>query len=321
MKVGLLTSGGDSPGMNACIRAIVRIGCGRGFSITGIYGGFQGILNEDFVELSTRSVAHIIHRGGTILTTGRSEEFKTEEGLKKAAHNLDKAGFDALIALGGDGTMRGLAALGKLWPHQTLGIPGTIDNDVYGSDFTIGFDTAVNNALEAIDKIRDTAEAFSRVFLIEVMGRNCGAIAAHVGIASGATAIALPETKTDLNAMAKKLIEARVRGKSSAIVIVSEGDEEGPAAVMAEKLSKLINEKCRVSVLGYIQRGGNPTRFDRILATRLGAFAVECLQKGAKGVMLGEIGGKLTTTPYEQTWSKKKPLDQYLLNLIDDLAA
>ncbi len=205
MKVGILTSGGDSPGMNACIRAIVRIGCARGLNITGIYGGFQGILNEDYVDLTARSVAHIIQRGGTFLTTGRSEEFKTEEGLKKAAHNLDKAGFNALIALGGDGTMHGLAALTKYWPHQTLAIPTTIDNDVYGTDFTIGFDTAVNNAIEAIDKIRDTAEAFSRVFLIEVMGRDCGAIGAHVGIASGATAIALPETKTDLNAMAKKL--------------------------------------------------------------------------------------------------------------------
>jgi 6-phosphofructokinase 1 len=307
--------------MNACIRAIVRIGCGRGFGVTGVYGGFEGILNEDFVDLNARSVANIIHRGGTILTTGRSEEFKTEEGLKKAARNLDKAGFDALIAIGGDGTMRGLAALGKFWPHQTLGIPGTIDNDVYGTDFTIGFDTAVNNALEAIDKIRDTADSFSRVFLIEVMGRNSGAIAAHVGIASGATAIALPETKTDLNAVAKKLIEARVRGKSSSIIVVSEGDDEGPAAAMGEKLSKLINERCRVSVLGYIQRGGNPTRQDRILATRLGAFAIECLLKGIKGVMLGEVGGKLTTTAFEQTWSKKKLLDQYLLDRIDDLAA
>jgi 6-phosphofructokinase 1 len=290
-------------------------------NITGIYGGFQGILNEDYVDLTTRSVAHIIQRGGTFLTTGRSEDFKTEEGLKKAARNLDKAGFNALIALGGDGTMHGLAALTKYWPHQTLGIPTTIDNDVCGTDFTVGFDTAVNNAIEAIDKIRDTAEAFARVFLIEVMGRHCGAIGAHVGIASGATAVALPETKTDLNAIARKLIEGRVRGKSSAIVIVAEGDDEGPAAVMAEKLSKLINERCRVSVLGYIQRGGNPTRMDRILATRLGAFAVECLQKGTKGVMLGEIGGKLTTTPYEQTWSKKKPLDEYLLGLIDELAA
>jgi len=321
MKVGILTSGGDAPGMNACIRAVVRIGCARGLNITGIYGGFQGILDEDFVDLTARSVANIIHRGGTFLTTGRSEEFKTEEGLKRAASNLDKAGFDALVALGGDGTMRGLAALTKYWPHQTLGIPTTIDNDVYGTDFTIGFDTAVNNALEAIDKIRDTAESFSRVFLVEVMGRNCGAIGAHVGIASGATAVALPETKTNLDAIAKKLIEGRVRGKLSAIVIVSEGDDEGPAAVISEKLSRLINEKCRVSVLGYIQRGGNPTRLDRILATRLGAFAVECLQKGTKGVMLGEMGGKLTTTPYEQTWSKKKPLDQYLLSLIDDLAA
>jgi 6-phosphofructokinase 1 len=290
-------------------------------NITGIYGGFQGILNEDYVDLTTRSVAHIIQRGGTFLTTGRSEDFKTEEGLKKAARNLDKAGFNALIALGGDGTMHGLAALTKYWPHQTLGIPTTIDNDVCGTDFTVGFDTAVNNAIEAIDKIRDTAEAFARVFLIEVMGRHCGAIGAHVGIASGATAVALPETKTDLNAIARKLIEGRVRGKSSAIVIVAEGDDEGPAAVMAEKLSKLINERCRVSVLGYIPRGGNPTRMDRILATRLGAFAVECLQKGTKGVMLGEIGGKLTTTPYEQTWSKKKPLDEYLLGLIDELAA
>lgn len=321
MRVGILTSGGDAPGMNACIRAFVRIGLGRGLRIVGIYGGFQGLLDENISDLDSRSVAHIIHRGGTILTTGRSDEFKTEEGLKKAARILQERDIQALVAIGGDGTMRGLTALEKYWPGQTIGIPGSIDNDIWGTDYSIGFDTAVNNALDAIDKIRDTAEAFSRVFLIEVMGRKCGAIGAHVGIASGASAVAIPETRTNLNVIAEKVAEGRMKGKSSAIVIVAEGDEEGNAAAIGEKLNGLLpGEKARISVLGYIQRGGNPTRQDRILATRLGVYAVESILEGVKGVMLGEVRGKLVKTPYGDTWKKKKSLDKWMLDLIGDLA-
>lgn len=320
MKIAVLTSGGDSPAMNAAIRAITRVGIHRNCEVFGIFGGFQGILDEQIHELNSRSVSRILHRGGTILTTGRSEEFKTEEGLKKAAKILSDRGFDALLAIGGDGTMRGLAALSKHWKGWSIGLPGTIDNDLYGTDYTIGFDTAVNNALEALDKIRDTAQSFQRVFLVEVMGRHAGFIAFHVGFATGASAILMPETKTTIEELAQKVIEAREKAKSSVLVVVAEGDELGDAEVIGKALSERIGEKCRVSVLGYIQRGGNPTHFDRILATRLGAFAIECLLSGKHGGMVGEVDGNLLMTPFEDTWKNKKPIDQWMLGLLDELS-
>lgn len=254
------------------------------------------------------------------MTTGRSEEFKNEEGQKRAAKVLEDRGFDALIAIGGDGTMRGLAALSKYWKGRLIGLPGTIDNDLFGTDYTIGFDTAVNNALEALDKIRDTAEAFSRVFLVEVMGRHSGFIAVHVGIATGASAIVIPETPTKIDDLAQRVINAKEKAKTSVLVVVAEGDELGNANVIGEELSKRIGDKCRVSVLGYIQRGGNPTHLDRILATRLGAFAVECLLSGKDGGMVGEIHGELMMTPFEETWSKKKPFDEWMMGLVDELS-
>lgn len=320
MKVGVLTSGGDSSGMNAAVRAITRVGICRGLQVFGIYGGFQGILDEVISELNSLSVSRILHRGGTFLTTGRSEEFKNEEGQKRAAKVLEDRGFDALIAIGGDGTMRGLAALSKYWKGRLIGLPGTIDNDLFGTDYTIGFDTAVNNALEALDKIRDTAEAFSRVFLVEVMGRHSGFIAVHVGIATGASAIVIPETPTKIDDLAQRVINAKEKAKTSVLVVVAEGDELGNANVIGEELSKRIGDKCRVSVLGYIQRGGNPTHLDRILATRLGAFAVECLLSGKDGGMVGEIHGELMMTPFEETWSKKKPFDEWMMGLVDELS-
>ncbi|MHA2378851.1 MAG: 6-phosphofructokinase [Candidatus Thorarchaeota archaeon] len=320
MKIGILTSGGDSPGMNAAIRAITRIGIRRDCRVFGIFGGFQGILDEQMHELNSRSVSRILHRGGTFLTTGRSEEFRTEEGQKKAAGVLDKHGIDALIAIGGDGTMRGLAAFGNHWKGRLIGLPGTIDNDLYGTDYTIGFDTAINNALEALDKIRDTAQSFQRIFLVEVMGRHSGFIAVHVGIATGASAIVIPETTTQIEDLAQRVIDARDKSKSSVLVVVAEGDEMGNANVIAEKLSERIGEKCRVSVLGYIQRGGNPTHLDRILGTRLGAFAIECLLEGKHGGMVGEIDGELTMTPFEKTWSEKKPFDEWMMGLVDELS-
>ena len=209
MKVGILTSGGDSPGMNAAIRATVRVGITKGYTMIGIMGGLQGLLDKLFVKMQARSVANIIHRGGTLLTTGRSKEFRTTEGQKKAARILEEEGFGALVAIGGNGTMQGMDKLRKCWAGQILGLPGTIDNDVYGTDYSIGFDTAVNNAIDAVDKIRDTAQAFDRFFLIEVMGRHSGAIALNVGISCGAEAILVPETPTDLQAIAKDIIEGR----------------------------------------------------------------------------------------------------------------
>ncbi|MHA1951911.1 MAG: ATP-dependent 6-phosphofructokinase [Candidatus Thorarchaeota archaeon] len=320
MRVAILTSGGDSPAMNAAIRAITRVGIHRNCEVFGIFGGFQGILDEQIHELNSRSVSRILHRGGTILTTGRSEEFRTEEGQKKASKILTDRGFDALLAIGGDGTMHGLAALSKHWKGWSIGLPGTIDNDLSGTDYTIGFDTAVNNALEALDKIRDTAQSFQRIFLVEVMGRHAGFIAFHVGFATGASAILMPETKTTIDELAKKVSDARKRAKSSVLIVVAEGDELGDAEIIGKALSKKIGEKCRVSVLGYIQRGGNPSHFDRILATRLGAYAVECLLGGQHGGMVGEVNGELVLTPYEETWSTKKPIDQWMLGLLDELS-
>ncbi|MHA1934920.1 MAG: ATP-dependent 6-phosphofructokinase [Candidatus Thorarchaeota archaeon] len=316
----MLTSGGDSPGMNACIRAFVRIGLCRHLEIIGILGGLQGILDQRFMVLDARSVANIVHRGGTLLTTGRSEEFRKERGQKKAAQVLAEQEFDALVAIGGNGTMQALTKLQKYWDGLVIGLPGTIDNDIYGTDYSIGFDTAVNNAIEAVDKIRDTAQAFDRFFLIEVMGRDSGDIALHVGISVGAEAIAIPETPTDFDAIGKSIIEGRERGKTFAFIIVAEGDEEGDATTIGKKLSKIVGEKCRVSVLGYIQRGGNPSHVDRILATKLGAHAVDCVVTGETGVMVGEMKGQLVTTPLEDTWKKRKEIDTWLLSLVEELS-
>ena len=320
MKVAVLTSGGDSPAMNAAIRAITRVGIHRNCQVFGVYGGLQGILDQNMHVLNSRSVSRILHRGGTILTTGRSEEFRTAEGQKKAAKILTDRGFDALIAIGGDGTMRALDALSKHWKGWLIGLPGTIDNDLYGTDYTIGFDTAVNNALEALDKIRDTAQSFQRIFLVEVMGRHAGFIAFHVGFATGASAILMPETETTIEELAEKVIIAKDKAKSSVLVVVAEGDELGNADRIGRELSERIGEKCRVSVLGYIQRGGNPTHFDRILATRLGAFAIECLLSGKHGGLVGEVNGELIITPFEETWKNKKPIDQWMLGLLDELS-
>jgi len=320
MKVGILTSGGDSPGMNACIRALVRVGISRGFEIVGIMGGLQGLLDRKFQEMQARSVANIIHRGGTLLTTGRSKEFRTVEGQMKAAQILEEEGFDALVAIGGNGTMQGMDKLQKIWKGQIIGLPGTIDNDVYGTDYSIGFDTAVNNAIDAVDKIRDTAQAFDRFFLIEVMGRDSGAIALDVGISCGAEAIVIPETVTNLKKIGEDIVAGRKRGKNFAFIIVAEGDEEGDAMEISRKLSTIVGEDCRVSVLGYIQRGGNPTRQDRVLATKLGAYTIDCIEAGKSGVLIGEIEGRLSETPFEDTYTKKKTLDNYLLGLVDSLS-
>ncbi len=316
----MLTSGGDSPGMNAAVRAIVRVGISRGLDIVGVKGGFQGILDRQFIDLTARWVANIMHRGGTHLTTGRSDEFMKKEGQRKAAKILNDEEIDGLIAIGGDGTMRGMIALGKVWNGRRIGLPGTIDNDVYGTDYSIGFDTAVNNAINAIDKIRDTAMSFERVFIVEVMGRHSGQIAAHVGIASGAQAILIPETTTDLESLAMKIREGRRRGRKSSIIVVAEGDEAGNATAISNKLSGLLAEKCRVSVLGYIQRGGSPTRQDRVLATRLGVHAIVCCLEGEVNGMVGEIDGDVKVTPFEEVTTKKNPIDGWMLELLGELA-
>lgn len=318
--IGILTSGGDAPGMNACIRAIVRAGIEDGANVIGFRRGFDGLLNRDFDGLNSRSVSNIIQRGGTILHTGRCPEFQTDEGHHRAAKTLDALNVDALLVIGGDGSLRGCHDLAAIWPRQIIGLPGTIDNDLFGTDFTIGFDTAVNTALDAIDKLRDTADAHERFFLIEVMGRHAGFIALAVGLAGGAEEILIPEEPVDVKAICERLCEGKHRGKTSSILIVAEGAWEGGAYAVAGALKKLSGNEYRVCVLGHLQRGGSPTAADRLLATKLGAFAVEAVLHGKTGVMVGEVGGKLVLTPLPETWEQRKPIEPSLKRLSRTLA-
>jgi len=319
-KIGILTSGGDAPGMNACIRAVVRCGVSRKLEVVGIRRGFCGILEEDSIKLGNRSVANIIYRGGTILETARCEEMKTEEGIAKANKNLEREGIEGLITIGGDGTLRGATALAETGNVKVISIPSTIDNDVYGTDYTVGFDTATNTALDAIDKIRDTAGSLPRPFFIEVMGRNRGFIALEVGIAGGAEDILIPELQTNIEQLSLDIKRCFERGKKSSIVIVAEGDEAGGAFSIAQQVWERLRLEYRICVLGHIQRGGSPTARDRVLASKLGAAAVDALVKGMSGYMVGELRGEIAFTPLRETWEKKKELDSNLLQLIKVLA-
>ena len=319
-KIAVLTSGGDAPGMNACVRAVVRCGTAREMGVVGIRHGYRGLIEGDMIPLGARSVAHILERGGTFLDSSRCEEMKTPEGLKKAIDNLKTAGIDGLIAIGGDGTFRGAAALAKEGGIKIMGVPGTIDNDVYGTDYTIGFDTAVNTALESIDKIRDTAESHDRLFFIEVMGRSRGFIALAVGIAGGADEILIPEVDTDLQVLVDRLKAHLAAGKRSSLVIVAEGDTPGGAQAIADKIGWLIDMDYRVVLLGYVQRGGSPTANDRILASELGAAAVTALAEGNDGCMVGRISTEIVYTPFEETWTKHKELDTHKIQMLQMLA-
>ena len=320
LTVGVLTSGGDAPGMNAAVRSVARMGAHRGFKVLGFHRGFEGVIRGDFETLEPRSVSNILQRGGTILRTARSEEFKTEDGRARAQAVLDECGVTALVIIGGDGSFRGGHALDATWDGQVIGVPGTIDNDIFGTDNTIGFDTALNTALEAIDRIRDTASAHERLFLVEVMGRHSGFIALDVGTAGGAEEIFVPETDSDLDGCAEQLIATRKKGKAMSILVCAEGDEQGGAFEIAEKLQRKTGFEPRVTVLGHIQRGGAPSARDRILATKLGAFAIETIQDGKTDVMVGEVNGQLVTTPLEVSWTRKKELDAFLVQLIPILA-
>jgi len=319
-RIGVLTSGGDAPGMNACIRAIVRYGASHGLEVVGIRRGYCGILEEDFVKLGRRAVANIIHRGGTFLETARCEEMKTEEGLRKANEILQRKGIEGLITIGGDGTFRGAVALAEAGDIKVIGIPGTIDNDVYGTDYAIGFDTAINTALDAIDKIRDTAESLQRPFFIEVMGRCRGFIALEVGIAGGAEDILIPELETKVEQLCLDISHSFKKGKKSSIVIVAEGDEAGGAFSIAQQVWERLRLEYRICVLGHVQRGGSPTARDRVLSSKLGAAAVDALLDGKAGYMVGELKGEIAFTPLRETWEKSKELDSNLLRLIKILA-
>ena len=319
-RIGVLTSGGDAPGMNACVRSVVRTAIYNKLEVLGIKRGYIGMLENNFVPLGMRSVSNIIQRGGTIIETGRSEDFRSKSGRRKAAVNLKSQNIDAIVAIGGDGTFRGAHQLYNEWRIPIIGIPGTIDNDIYGTDFTIGFDTATNTAMEAVDRIRDTASAHERTFFIEVMGRHAGFIGIDVGVAGGAEEILIPETKTNLKSIFTRLKKGKDRGKTSSIVIVSEGDEMGGAIAMGQKLKKKYKMSFRVGILGHIQRGGSPTVKDRVLATKLGYEAVLGCIKGKKNVMVGEVNSKIKYTPLKDSWTKKKPIDKALLHINEILA-
>jgi 6-phosphofructokinase 1 len=319
-KIGVLTSGGDAPGMNACIRAVVRCGVSRGLEVMGIHRGYCGILEEDFVKLGPRSVANIVHRGGTFLETGRCEEMKTEEGVRKASGILQREGIEGLITIGGDGTFRGAVALAEAGNVKVIGIPGTIDNDVYGTDNAIGFDTAINTALDAIDKIRDTCQSLQRPFFVEVMGRQRGFIALEVGIAGGAEDILIPELETKIDQLCLDIKNSINRGKRCTTIVIAEGDEAGGALQVAQQVGEKLKLEYRICVLGHVQRGGSPTAKDRVLASKLGAAAVDALVNGKSGYMVGELRGDIAFTPLRETWEKKKELDNNLLQLIKVLA-
>ncbi|HJQ83787.1 MAG TPA: 6-phosphofructokinase [Candidatus Binatia bacterium] len=318
-RIGLLTSGGDAPGMNAAIRAVVRHALGRSLEVVGIRRGYGGLLAGEVQPLTRAGVANIIQRGGTILGTSRSTEFMEPAGRARAAGVLRGAGIEGLIVIGGEGTFHGASLLAEEQGIAVAGVPGTIDNDVWGTDFTIGFDTAVNTALESIDRIRDTAASHERLFLVEVMGRTCGDIALGVGVAGGAEDVLLPGGPHDLLALAADLRHTWERGKRSCIIVVAESGEPGRSFRLSEEIARLTGLEPRVCIFGHIQRGGTPSARDRVLASRLGAASVEVLLDGG-GAMAGESCGQVVRVPLRDTWEKRRPVPADLLRLVRELA-
>ena len=320
-KIGIITSGGDSPGMNACLRAVVRAAVHFNIEVTGFYKGYEGLIDNDYVNLNTTSVSGIIQRGGTILKTARSKRFFTEEGQNKAAQHLKDHDIGGFVVIGGDGSFKGAIELSKKIDIPIIGCPGTIDNDLIGTDFTIGYDTAINTVVEAVDKIRDTAESHDRIFVIEVMGRDAGLIAIRSAIASGAEALLVPEMKNDIEVLLEKIKNWRT-SKSSKIVIVAEGEQYGGAYKVADLIKKECPEfDVRVTVLGHIQRGGNPTCMERVNASLMGYNAVVALRNGRRNDMIGIINNKITFTPFEKSVKHIEELDRNLLNMIEVLSS
>lgn len=319
--IGVLTSGGDAPGMNAAIRAVVRTGIYYGNTLFGIKCGYQGMIEGNIEQLNRFSVSNIIKDGGTILKTARCSEFLTKEGRDKAFKNIKRFGIDSIIVIGGDGSFRGLHELIKEFPIQGIGIPGTIDNDLYGTDFTIGFDTAVNTALEAIDKIRDTASSHSRLFIIEVMGHTSGDIALYTGIGGGAEDILIPEEPISLETLIDKLKAQYDAGKKSSIIVVAEGETTGGVQEIKTRIEKVINWDIKVSVLGHVQRGGDPSAFDRVLGSRLGYESVLAVMNNENDKMIGIVKNTPTLTPLEDTWMKKKKIDINYLKMNEILSS
>ncbi len=320
-KVAVFTSGGDAPGMNACIRAAVRGAIYYQTEVFGIRYGYDGMIKGNIFQMNSHSVSNIVQKGGTILKSARSAEFKTREGRQMAFEQLQKFGIEGLIAIGGDGTFTGAKLFYEEYGIPTVGAPGTIDNDLYGTDITIGFDTAVNTALEAIDKIRDTADSHDRVFFIEVMGRDSGYIAIQSGIGGGAEIVLVPETLTTIDDVINTLTQGWNRSKTSSIVVVAEGDEEGSAFEISQKVKKVIPDKdIKVTTLGHIQRGGNPSAQDRIIGSRMGLGAIQGLLNGEKNCMAGIINDKLVFTSFDDAINKNKPLNPDLIDMVKILS-
>lgn len=322
-KIAVFTSGGDAPGMNACIRAVVRTALHYNLEVLGIRRGYAGMIEGEIIPMDSQSVSNIIQKGGTILQSARSMSFKTPEGRRQAYENLSKAGIEGVVAIGGDGTFTGADVFCSEYPEISfVGVPGTIDNDLYGTDYTIGYDTAINTAMEAIDKVKDTADAHNRLFFIEVMGRDAGFIAMYSGIATGAEAILIPESKTDINKLVDSLHNNFKKKKTSSIVIVAEGDEEGGAIEIAKKVNERFDKyDTRVTVLGHVQRGGSPTCMERVRASRLGMEAVKALLNGQTRVMIGLIHKDIAYTPFQKAIKHNRTIEPVLAHLAEVLSS
>ncbi|HVM00746.1 MAG TPA: 6-phosphofructokinase [Egibacteraceae bacterium] len=319
-RIAVLTSGGDAPGMNAAVRAVVRSADAAGVGTYGVQDGYAGLIEGRLHPLDARAVSGILHQGGTMLGTARSPAFRTSEGRRQAAKHLHLADIEGLVVIGGDGSFRGADALSREGHVRVVGIPGTIDNDLSGTDFTLGFDTAVNTALELIDRIRDTAASHGRLFFVEVMGRRSGWLALYAGLAGGGTEILVPERPTDAARVRERVRASFALGKRFCLVIVAEGDDAGGAYALAERVSEGLDVDYRVTALGHVQRGGSPTMRDRVLAGVLGDAAVTALCEGADRVMVGERRGELIRSPLEQTWTRVDRTPEHLLTLMDRLA-
>lgn len=320
-KIAVFSSGGDAPGMNACIRAVVRTGIKSGIEVMGIIRGYEGMIEGDFVEMDSHSVSNIIQNGDTILKTARSQAFRTPEGRKLAYDQLKSHGIDGVVAIGGDGTFSGASVFMHEYNIPFVGVPGTIDNDLYGTDFTIGYDTAINTAMSAIDNIKDTANAHNRVFFVEVMGRDSGFIALRSGIATGAEAVLIPESPTYIDKLVEQLNKNYADKKRASIIVVAEGDESGGAFKIAEEVKKRnAVYDTKITVLGHIQRGGRPTCMDRVLASRLGMEAVKALMDGVSGVMIGQIHNNISYTPFEKATKHHITVNPLLIDMVNILA-
>ena len=319
--VGILTSGGDAPGMNAAIRAVTRTAIYNGFEVKGIMRGYRGLITNEIIPFKTQNVSNIIQQGGTILKTARCAEFKTPEGRKLAYDNMSAQGIDALVVIGGDGSLTGARVFASEYNFPIVGLPGTIDNDLFGTDTTIGYDTALNTIVECVDKIRDTATSHDRIFFVEVMGRDAGYLAQNSAIASGAEAAIIPEDRTDADQLEQFISRGFRKTKNSSIVIVSESPKDGGAMHYADRVKKEYPQyDVRVSILGHLQRGGSPSAYDRILASRLGTGAIEALLEGQRNVLIGIRNNQVVYIPFAEAIKDDKPFDKSLIKVLNELS-